>query len=151
MFLDDSPIKKEKDDLLNRSEFAKKFGQSILRMNAENGLCIGMFGPWGSGKTSIINMLLEEIDQKAVQQEPKPIVFDFNPWSFTTTEQLFHQFFYMLACKFANSSEQKIKEIGDALKKYANIAEVFNSLTQFIPKITIFKTLLIRSFNFTFS
>lgn len=131
MFLDDYPIREERDDLLNRSEFAKKIGNTILNLNAENGLCIGMFGPWGSGKTSIINMLLEEINQKIAQQGSKPIVFSFNPWNFTTAEQLFHQFFYLLASKFASSSEQKIKEIGDALKKYANIAAEISSVTQF--------------------
>lgn len=131
MFLDDSPIREESDDLLNRSEFAKKIGNTILNLNAENGLCIGMFGPWGSGKTSILNMLLEEINQKVAQQGSKPIVFSFNPWNFTTAEQLFHQFFYLLASKFASSSEQKIKDIGDALKKYANVAAEISSVTQF--------------------
>lgn len=131
MFLDDSPIQGKRDDLLNRGEFAKKIGQSILSMSAENGLCIGMFGPWGSGKTSILNMLLEEINQKVAQQGSKPIVFSFNPWNFTTAEQLFHQFFYLLASKFASSSEQKIKDIGDALKKYANVAAEISSVTQF--------------------
>ncbi len=40
MFLDDSPIREEREDLLNRSEFAKKIGNTILNLNAENGLCI---------------------------------------------------------------------------------------------------------------
>lgn len=131
MFLDDTPIQRQEQDLLNRSDFAKKIGLSILSMNAENGLCIGMFGPWGSGKTSILYMMLEEIYQEAAKQEIKPVVLTFNPWNFTTEEQLFHQFFYMLANEFASSSEQKIKEIGDAFKKYANIAEEISSVTQF--------------------
>ena len=131
MFLDDSPIRQESDDLLNRSEFAKKIGDSIINLNAENGLCIGMFGPWGSGKTSILYMLLEEINQKVAKQKTRPIILSFNPWNFTTAEQLFHQFFYMLADEFASSSEQAIKEIGDAFKKYANIAAEISSVTQF--------------------
>ena len=132
MFLDDSPIQGEQDDLLNRSEFAKRIGQSILRMNAENGLCIGMFGPWGSGKTSIINMLLEEIRREEIQGKTIPVVLCFNPWNFTTEEQLIHQFFCMLANRFASSPEQAIKEIGDAFRNYANTIEEIGSLTQVI-------------------
>ena len=128
MFLDDSPIQRKKDDLLNRSGFAKKIGQSLRSMNAENGLCIGLFGPWGSGKTSILNMLSDELENASDKEEIKPIVLFFNPWNFTTEDHLFHQFFYMLANQFASSKEKNIKETGDAIKKYANMVEDIGSL-----------------------
>ncbi len=131
MFLDDTPIRKKENDLLNRSDFAKKIGQAILNINTENGLCIGLFGPWGSGKTSILHMVLEEIDNETARQETKPIVLSFNPWNFTTEEQLFHQFFYMLANKFSKRKEKTIKETGDVIKKYADLAEEISSLIHF--------------------
>ena len=127
MFLDDAPIQKKENDLLNRSDFATKIGQAILNINTENGLCIGLFGPWGSGKTSILHMILEEIDNETAHKETKPIVLFFNPWNFTTEEQIIHHFFYMLANVFASSSEQKIKEIGGEVQRYAEIAEGINS------------------------
>ena len=122
MFEDDNPIQKAECDLLKRSEYAKKIAHSILNMNAENGLCIGMFGPWGSGKSSILNMILEYINEKVTKQEDETIVLTFNPWNFTSEEQLFRQFFYTLANQFANRKEKIAKETGDAIKKYVNTA-----------------------------
>ena len=109
MFADDSPIQGAEFDLLNRSEYAKKIGHSILDMNAENGLCIGMFGPWGSGKSSLLNMILEQIEKDNKYNESKAMVMSFNPWNFTSEAQLFQQFFYMLANQFASSKEQLTK------------------------------------------
>jgi len=130
LFLDDSPIKKEKDDLLGRGEFSKKIGQTILSMNVENGLCIGIFGPWGSGKTSILNMILEEVVSCESDKDATHIILTFNPWNYSSEEQLIHQFFYMLANRFASSKEVLINGIGTAIKKYAETAEKIASLTQ---------------------
>ena len=60
MYFDDAPIKKQKDDLLNRCDFSKRLGKSLLEAESQNGYCVGLFGPWGSGKSSIINNNLSE-------------------------------------------------------------------------------------------
>lgn len=61
MFNTDSLITTIKDDLLNRDKFAKQLAQAILSYNQSNSFNIGLYGEWGSGKTSVINMVEESI------------------------------------------------------------------------------------------
>ena len=43
--------------MLGRSSFAKQLGKAIFEYNGDDGLVIGLFGKWGTGKTSVINMV----------------------------------------------------------------------------------------------
>lgn len=69
-YVADKPIEKADEDLLGRSDFAKQFGKSICEYDSKDGLVIGLYGKWGSGKTSIINMTISEIpvDEDDVQK-----------------------------------------------------------------------------------
>ena len=60
-YVADKPIEKADEDLLGRFDFAKQFGKSISEYDSEDGLVIGLYGKWGSGKTSIINMAISGI------------------------------------------------------------------------------------------
>lgn len=53
MFDADQPIRKAEDDLLNRSEFSKDLAKAIATNTGSQGFVIGLYGKWGSGKTSI--------------------------------------------------------------------------------------------------
>ena len=59
MFKPDQPIQSSKDDILGRSSFAKSLGDAVLSYTEKESIVVGLFGEWGSGKTSIINMMLE--------------------------------------------------------------------------------------------
>ena len=80
MFETDEPIKEFKEDLLNRTEFAKTFGNAINNYKNEDCLVIGLMGEWGSGKTSLINLSLKQIEDK--------IIIHFNPWIFSEQNRL---------------------------------------------------------------
>ena len=69
----DRPIDTEEQDLLGRSFFSKQIGKAIYEYNEKDGLVIGLFGKWGTGKTSIINMAINEIN--------KPAIYHTNPCS----------------------------------------------------------------------
>ncbi|MDR2754688.1 MAG: KAP family NTPase [Planctomycetaceae bacterium] len=56
-FCVDVPIEGPQDDLLDRAEFAKYFADSILNMNNEESFVFGICGEWGSGKSSLLNMI----------------------------------------------------------------------------------------------
>lgn len=62
MFKPDQPIKSYKEDILGRCPFAQSLGNAILSYKEKDSIVMGLFGAWGSGKTSIINMALEHID-----------------------------------------------------------------------------------------
>ena len=58
----DAPIHKWKDDILNRGPFVEVLKTAIMRADVRNGAeYIGVFGEWGTGKTSVVNLLKHDI------------------------------------------------------------------------------------------
>jgi predicted KAP-like P-loop ATPase len=55
----DRPISTPRDDVLGRSDFALALAQSIDRLQvASDGFVIGLLGPWGAGKSSVVELTL---------------------------------------------------------------------------------------------
>lgn len=133
MYNTDTPIKSQSDDLLGRKNFAKDLARAIIRNQEEETLCIGIFGKWGSGKTSILNMMQEEIHTLAhdLQEAETPLLISFDPWNFTSTNQLIQQFFIRLINTFRNDKDKKVSGIGKKLHEYSNAF----SLAEFIPSV----------------
>lgn len=134
MFKPDQPIQSNKDDKLNRSAFAKSLGEAILKYKEKDSIVIGLFGTWGSGKTSIINMALEHIDltSKNYNVTDKPIVTKFNPWNYSDQNQLVIQYFKHLSAVLQKPDySENVKEAGRQLGIYAN----FFSPLKYIPGI----------------
>jgi predicted KAP-like P-loop ATPase len=126
MFLPDQPIASHKEDLLGRYNFAKYLSAAIIKYNQTESVSIGLFGEWGSGKTSIINMVLEEIEKSEVNltdQNP-PIIVKFNPWNFSDQKQLISQFFSELSAAVSrNDKGKQYSKLGGKIKQYAGLFE----------------------------
>jgi len=90
MFQTDQPITKCSEDKLGRVSFAESLAQAILSYKSEECIVLGLFGSWGSGKTSLINMCLECINKSvdSYLKKEKPIVIKFNPWNYSGQQQL---------------------------------------------------------------
>lgn len=58
---EDKPIVGWNEDLLDRWCFSQEFGKALYEYDGAGGLVVGLYGKWGSGKTSVINMTKEEI------------------------------------------------------------------------------------------
>lgn len=120
MFFSDQPIKSNKDDLLSRSAFAKCLGDAILKYKRKESIVLGLYGAWGSGKTSLINMAFEHIKESSINAESKPIIIKFNPWNFSDQNQLISQFFKQL------SATLKRKDYGSDAKKAGKKIETYS-------------------------
>jgi hypothetical protein len=55
-FLTDNEIQDANDDVLSSHEQAIHFAQTVLESGSHSGLIYGVDAPWGTGKTSFINM-----------------------------------------------------------------------------------------------
>lgn len=160
-YVADKPIEKADEDLLGRSDFAKQFGKSICKYDSKDGLVIGLYGKWGSGKTSIINMAISEIsvyedEAKKVEKEKwysrlykrirksdtsqkteedqnhNPIIIRFSPWNYSDKNNLISLFFHELKNKLGVAKGEKRKEkIGKAISQYSDIIDVLS----FIPAV----------------
>ncbi len=126
MFRPDRPIKSKTEDILDRSSFAQAMGQAILDYKETDSLVLGLFGEWGAGKSSIINMVLEYIDSTYEDKtnEDKPIIIKFNPWNYSNQNQLVTQFFRELSVALKRADYATgAKNIGEKLEIYARFFE----------------------------
>ena len=116
----DNPIRDPKDDVLGRNAVAESFVDHVLELDVSEGAVVGVFGPWGSGKTSFINLAREKFKARG-----NP-VFDFNPWMFSGTEQLVQRFFTELSSEFnLHVINTKLAKIGKISKWLASIVAIF--------------------------
>lgn len=89
----DLPITKASEDKLNRKSFAENLAHVLLQSSFPTSFSVGLYGPWGSGKTSLLNMVVEQVEA----QNKDVIVLRFNPWLCSDPKQLITQFFKQLA------------------------------------------------------
>lgn len=106
MFDADRPITKSEQDRLGRTVFAKYLARSILDHTSSDCLTLGLYGGWGTGKTSIINLTLEELRFAASNMfdQEKPIILNFSPWSYSGQDQLIYSFFRRLTSEMRMAS-----------------------------------------------
>jgi hypothetical protein len=114
----DNPIRTSAHDRIGRAGAAKHFATSVLRLDASEGLVVGVLGPWGSGKTSFMNLARPTFESNAVP------VLDFNPWMFSGAEQLVQSFFSELSAQL--KLKPGLAEVGKGLEEYGDI---FSNLT----------------------
>jgi len=106
----DNPIRHAEEDTLGRGTAARSFAQQVLAVDAREGVVVGVLGPWGSGKTSFINLARCEFNGANVP------VLDFNPWMFSGAQQLVESFFIELAAQL--SIHPGLSEVGKDLQEY---------------------------------
>lgn len=87
----DLPISKPNQDMFGVDPFVQALARSVHRMNSPNGVVIALNGPWGSGKSSAINLLKHHLSGATKAGEIE--IVDFNPWWFRGEEALVLAFF----------------------------------------------------------
>ena len=55
----DRPSIDPKDDLFGHASFAKSLADSIYRYPGSDGLVLALYGPWGSGKSTVLGYVGE--------------------------------------------------------------------------------------------
>src|ERR1700682_5524036 len=56
-YLTDAPIGSKAQDTFNRWPFAKRIADTLAELKDASSIVIGLYGPWGDGKTSTLNMM----------------------------------------------------------------------------------------------
>ena len=122
MFRPDLPIKSSTEDLLSRSAFSRALADAILAYTHKESVVTALYGEWGSGKSSVVNLVLERIAEVAVDMptDSRPIVVKFNPWNYSDQNQLVEQFFRSLSVALHRTDAgAEAKKAGEQLEVYA--------------------------------
>jgi hypothetical protein len=110
----DAPISGRAEDRLNRATLADAIAQQVIHGPPDLGFVIGLIGPWGSGKTSVLNMT-----EEAVRTRSETVVVRFNPWLFSSTEQLAVRFMQELGAQFRGSNVALLRDAAQTIFSYA--------------------------------
>jgi predicted KAP-like P-loop ATPase len=120
-FLSDNAINKPEEDLFNFKYYASKV-QKLIQLNSSNlePLTIGIYGKWGEGKTSFLNLIdnkIEHFDKKNGDKEY--LTWHFNPWRYSNEEEMMFAFFDGLSKRFYANEKTSLNEVGKWISKYS--------------------------------
>ncbi len=81
------------EDYFHRQSRAKALVQEFLARSPDSPEVWGVVGPWGSGKSTFLRFMRAEL----AESEPDVVAIDFNPWWFSSRENIIRNFLRELA------------------------------------------------------
>ncbi|NBV77239.1 NTPase [bacterium] len=107
MILPDTPIEDKDSDKLRRAPLAAKVAELVNNFEGKESFVVGIEGVWGSGKTSFVNLIVDNLSSE------KTVVIPFNPWNFSGQNELIEDFFTTLVSQINEfkSDKDKAKQI----------------------------------------
>lgn len=111
----DRPLTIREEDRLGTSVFATHLAQSLLKNRSTDSKVIGILGPWGYGKTSILNFMVEALNDA----ESPPLIMHFSPWMFSSEQDLIQLFLNELLLTLEKKST-KFQELIQTIKSFMN-------------------------------
>jgi KAP-like P-loop domain-containing protein len=115
----DDPAVRQEDDAFNRWPFSERLADTIANFDTSSGApVIGIYGKWGSGKTSVLNFLRTALADK---YGDKIVLHPFNPWLFKDPETLLQSFFAELGKAMQKSNKTLGDNVGKLLQDYSGL------------------------------
>ncbi len=158
----DNPIESADEDILGRDKFSKHLAGAILnwgeklKPDEKKSLVIGINAEWGSGKSSVINMVEEELQKrgagKAELQKQAPskndsnvVIIKFNPWAFSAGNNLGPIFFTEISKQLEKEDAKLFAKTAHFFRDYAAI------IATTIPSVASLSSSLSPEVTTTFS
>jgi len=122
----DRPIELIKNDALGRKPFVQSVAAAISGWRGNESLTIAISGPWGSGKSSVKNMIRDplSLSQSAVQ------VAEFNPWQWAGQAQLAEAFFREIEIALGRSPSADSRKSAAKWRLYSAKLRIGRLVTQ---------------------
>ena len=153
IIIPDDPINNFEDDILGREEFAKNLAESLTEWKEKKSLVIGLFGKWGSGKTSVLNLTKKYLKAKEnKERKDNPIMVDFNPWGYSETDDLLPPFIGQIKAAVDEKDGNKfLKKVSGKFNDYLLVINKSHPLKTISSLLKNFSILLVfMGLNSTF-
>jgi predicted KAP-like P-loop ATPase len=118
LFSADRPIASRNEDKLDRRPFAEEIAGAVRGWRGNDSLVIALYGSWGTGKSSIKNMVIDAL--RTTPEEAS--VIDFDPWQIANRTEISQAFFDEIGIAMGRgpvASRKKQKEAAKRWKRYA--------------------------------
>lgn len=136
-------------DRLGFRDVARRLTTSLIDRASEDGLVIGLEGEWGSGKSSLLYLIEEEL--LALPQQQRPTIVNFRPWLIGDRDALITSLFNALTLKLNAMAKgegnpgpetiAKAKKAADALREFALGVSKVGSIVKVVGEASGFKPL----------
>jgi predicted KAP-like P-loop ATPase len=118
-FSTDRPLTDRQEDRLNRTPFAERIADVLLNLPRGSSLTVGIHGPWGDGKTTVLNFI-----RSRLEAAPTTVVVQFNPRRFTDESAMLTEFFRYLAATIRAKLSTRGEDIAGWIEKVGRFASV---------------------------
>ncbi|ULA64345.1 MAG: NTPase [Nitrospira sp.] len=112
----DRPSIDPKEDLFGHAPFAASLANSIRNYQSSDGLVLALYGPWGSGKSTVLSYVRYYLE--LLEKNDRPVIISFNPWWFSGQDNLARAFLGQLQAVLPNTNE-KFKRLSNLLGEFA--------------------------------
>jgi predicted KAP-like P-loop ATPase len=129
-FFADRPIETRAEDLLGRRNFAETLADLLRRWRGRDSLVVALYGAWGSGKSSVKNMVRD-----ALAGGDAPTIVEFNPWQLSTRDEITSAFFREVGIALDRDRRPKrdrrrVARLWRAYAAYLNVGASFARLVR---------------------
>ncbi|MCA6332497.1 MAG: hypothetical protein IM641_10895, partial [Phenylobacterium sp.] len=107
----DHPIERPEQDVFGFDPFARAIANSIAGLKSPEGLVIGIHGPWGSGKSSAVNLVKHHLTKGGLKGAEDLTLVEFNPWWFNGADALAIAFFREMDSSVGKSLPAKARTV----------------------------------------
>ena len=112
----DQPVASAEFDYLGRWQFASRLAKQLVEYEDDRCLVVAFYAPWGAGKSSLLNLLSNELEGPIDGSTKSPILIKFNPWNFSGLPSLISMFFRELETAIGSSEPKLSKNIQKSLQ-----------------------------------
>lgn len=118
----DRPIANKSEDRLGRGPFVARLSSAIASWTGQESLVIGLCGEWGSGKSSVKNLVLENLTETGKEA---PETLEFNPWQWRGHDEVSAAFFGEVLRKLKKSDKtEETRKLTKIFQRYARFLSI---------------------------
>lgn len=149
MMAGDEPIKREDEDLLGWGEYARLIANAVGNPTSEASMVYAINGAWGSGKSSLLNLVEQEIVKaqadNANENGRKTVIVHFEPWNCIDQNGIIRSFFDTFESVLSLwHDKNKLAQVVFGAGKVANAA---GKIMQLIPAVSSLAPIFLKAGN----
>lgn len=126
------------EDELGFGPFVETVAAALASRAGDDGMVIAIHGRWGSGKTTAVNMIADELEHREAKIDPnrRTVVTRFNPWWFSEQKDLTHSFFAELNASIGDRFSARVRDgLVNMARKASGASEIISSILAVTPAV----------------
>ncbi|MCH2496570.1 MAG: KAP family NTPase [Erythrobacter sp.] len=115
-FVSDAAITRSQDDALRRVSYARRIAEILSTSKFDDGRVFAIRGDWGTGKTSLKNIVIEALDD----DERSTQWMNFNPWRWSDGDAISRALYRDIASKLGGWFSWTANKRARAIRRYSD-------------------------------